>query len=97
MVKKAVNWTRWFYGITHLSIYKGGSYGGGSDVATINRFPDGTCHLWLYNTHDEKIWTDTSRTTYHKTVEEAMKIAERRYGVKGIKPIHAMPHNHPNN
>lgn len=47
MVKKAVNWTRWFYGITHLSIYKGGSYGGGSDVATINRFPDGTCHLWL--------------------------------------------------
>ena len=95
--KPTIHWTRWFYGVTHLVIDKGGSAGGGQDVATINRFPDGTCTLWMYNSHDKNLWTDDSRKSYHESVPAAMKIAETRYGVKGVAPVHAMPDNHPNN
>lgn len=96
--KEKRNWSRWFYGVTHLEVYKGGSTGGGSDVATINRFPDGTCTLWTYNTHDKQLWTrEENRPVWYDTVPQAMKVAEERLGVKGIPPIYGLPENHPSN
>lgn len=93
MKRPVFNWTRWFYGVTHISIYRGGYFGNGHDVATIRRFPDGTCHLWLYNTHDKTLRDDYKPKTYHKTVEAAMRKVERHYGIRTIAPTAAMPSN----
>ncbi len=87
-----IHWTRWYYGLTHLVVKRSNN----KDVATIQRFPSGGCTLWMYNTADENPWTDNP-TDYYESVEEAMKIAEKRYGVKGIAPTAALPSNHPNN
>jgi hypothetical protein len=94
--KETRNWSRWYYGITHLEVYKGGSGGGGSDVATIRRFEDGSCNLWMYNTHDKNLWTGNPEV-YYETVDKAMKDAEERLGVKGLKPVFGLPDNHPSN
>lgn len=91
-------WSRWYYGITHLEIYKGGFAGGGSDVATLERFEDGSCSLWIYNTHDRNLWTESpNNTTQHASFEEAMTAAETRFGVKAKRPDHGLPEDHPCN
>jgi hypothetical protein len=92
--QQKLQWTRWYYGITHLEIGRGA--GNGKDMATINRFPDGSCTLGIYNFRQPNIWTGND-SVYYKTVAEAMRIAEKRYDVKGEIPTAALPTGHPNN
>jgi hypothetical protein len=88
-----LNWSRWYYGLTHLVVKRGDS----KDVASINRFPDGSCWLFMYNTKMEDIWTNDAYTTYHEDYRAAMRIAEKRYGVKAKEPVFGLPKNHPSN
>lgn len=77
-----LRWTRWYCHITHLTVPRGKN----KDVASISRFADAGCTLWLYNTAQEDLWT-ADNVTYHKTVAEAMQLAETRYAVKALPPV----------
>ena len=81
------SWSNWYCDYTHLEIWKGGYFGGGSDIATIQIFNDGTCSLWIYNTKDKNMFTESEvNTTWHKSADEAMTAAETRFGVRAIRP-----------
>jgi hypothetical protein len=76
-VKEKVNWSRWFHKVSHLSIR--------NQTATIQRFEDGSCTLWIYHKNDKKLWSEYP-TFLFKTVAGATSEAEKRLGVVGIGP-----------
>lgn len=91
-------WSPWYCGITHLVIDKGGCFGGGSDVATLQQFEDGTCSVWMYNTHDKTLFTNSeANTKWYNDCESAMTATETRFGVTAKRPSMNNRARHGNN